>query len=354
MDRLHSQRIWEIASALRLPSNGSPADAILKFCEQRATAMLADFPDCATPSALLDIVAAILGTTFEVIRSDEEMVALQRRYVQSGEFGFASLDKELHGNVYGVTYRRMTARTGERVFVSAIDCRGDKGLRSYFTKWHEIGHLLILTDQQRSTYKRTHVRASSKDPEETLVDLIAGHMGFFPRFLLPESGTAVTFAEVDRIKGKLCPEASFFSTAIAYAKHHGQPCLLIEAKMALKKKEEANLIQGSFGFYDPPVPKLRVQSVVPSNNARQNGLYIPKNYRVPESSVIHLAHNGQQDHAAAGECLSLWESSDGKCLGPMPIQIEVRQSFDSVLALISLRGGPGDVGESIRQRYVPS
>jgi hypothetical protein len=80
--------------------------------------------------------------------------------------------------------------------------------------------------------------------------------------------------------------------------------------------------------YDPPTPKLRVQSVVPSNNARQYGLYIPKNYRVPGSSVIHLVHNGQQDHAAvihlvhnrqqdhaaAVERLSFWESSDGKCL----------------------------------------
>ena len=236
MDRLHSQKIWDIASALRLPSNGSPADAILKFCEQRAATMLADFPDCATPSDLLDIMAAILGTTFEVVRSDEELAALQRRYVQSGEFGFASLDKELHGDVYGVTYRRMTARTGERAFVSVIDCRGDKGLRSYFTKWHEIGHLLILTDQQRSIYKRTHARASNKDPEETLVDLIAGHMGFFPQFFLPEIGTDVTFADVDRIRGKLCPEASFLSSAIAYAKHHGQPCLLIDAKLALKKE----------------------------------------------------------------------------------------------------------------------
>jgi hypothetical protein len=280
-----------------------------------------------------------LGTHFEIIRSDEELVALQRRYVQTGEFGFASLDRELHGDVYGVTYRRMTARTGERIFVSAIDCRGDKGLRSYFTKWHEIGHLLILTDQQRSTYKRTHARASSKDPEETLVDLIAGQMGFFPQFLLPEIGTDVTFAEVDRIRDKLCPEASLFSSAIAYAKHHGQPCLLIEAKMALKKEEEAGILQGSFGFYDPPVPKLRVQSVVPSNSARQYGLYIPKNYRVPASSIIHLVHGGQHDRTAAVECLSLWESSDGKCLAPKAIQIEVRKSFDSVLALISLPGG---------------
>jgi hypothetical protein len=40
-------------------------------------------------------------------------------------------------------------------------------------------------------------------------------MGFFPQFLVPEIGTEVTFADVDRIRGKLCPEASLVSSAIA-------------------------------------------------------------------------------------------------------------------------------------------
>lgn len=339
MNRLHSQKIWDIANALRLPPNGLPADAILAYCVERAGAMLADFPDCATPSELLEIMVATLGTSFEAVTSDDELLALQKRYVQSGEFGFATLDKELHGDVYGVTYRKMAVRTGERPFVSVIDCRGDKALRSYFTKWHEIGHLLILTDQQRTTYKRTHARGTSKDPEETLVDAIAGHMGFLPQFLVPEIGSDVTFAEVDRIKGKLCPEASLLSSAIAYAKHHRQPCVLIEAKLALKKDEEADLLQGSFGFYEPPAPRLRVQVVVPSGSAKEHGLYIPKNYRVPETSVIHRVHAGLQEYGVASECLSLWETSDGKRLGTLPVRVEARNSFDAVLALISPAGG---------------
>lgn len=75
MDRLHSQKIWDIASALRLTSNGSPADAILAFCEARAAAMLTDFPDCVTPSEMLNLMEATLGTTFEVVRSDDELVS---------------------------------------------------------------------------------------------------------------------------------------------------------------------------------------------------------------------------------------------------------------------------------------
>ena len=337
MDRLHTQKIWNIASALRLAPNRPPAEAILNYCEDRASAMLADFPACASPAELLDIMAASLGTSFVEVHSDDELFALQKRYVLSGELGFAALDKELEGDVYGVTYQRMVACTGERPFVSVIDCRGSKALRSYFTKWHEIGHLLILTDQQRSTYKRTHARGTSKDPEETLVDVIAGHMGFFPRFLLPEIGAEVTFAEVDRIKLKLYPEASFQSSTIAYVKNHRLSCLLLEAMPGLKKDGEAELVQGSFGFLDPPTPKLRVQMVVLSKAAKESGLYIPKNYRVPESSIIHKVHTGDQDHGVAAECLSLWESSDGKQLQRLPIQLEVRKFFDSVLALVTVR-----------------
>ena len=352
MDRLHSQKIWDIANALRLLPNGSPTDAILAYCVERAEAMLADFPDCATPSDLLEIMAATLGTSFEVVSSDDELLALQKRYVQSGEYGFVNLAKDLHGDVYGVTYRKMAARTGERPFVSVIDCRGDKALRAYFTKWHEIGHLLILTDQQRTTYKRTHARGTSKDPEETLVDVIAGHMGFLPQFLVPEIGSDVTFAEVDRIKGKLCPEASLLASAIAYAKHHHQPCVLIEAKLALKKDEESDLLQGSFGFYEPPTPKLRVQVVVPSEYSKEHGLYIPKNYRVPEASIIHRVHDGLQECGVASECLSLWETSDGKRLATLPVQVEARKSFDAVLALISPTGtGPRHPSSNKKKRH---
>jgi hypothetical protein len=198
-----------------------------------------------------------------------------------------------------------------------------------------VGHLLILTDQQRHSFHRTHGSGERKDPEESLVDAIAGQLGFYRRFLLPEIQQAVTFAEVDRVRGKLFPEASFQSSANAYVKHHLEPCLLIEAKLGLKTGEETELMQGSFGFFDPPSPKLRVQSVVPSDSARASGLYIPKNFRVPETSVIHDVFLRENDAAIAQECLSIWEASDGKSLEPMQIRVEVRKHFESVLALIS-------------------
>jgi hypothetical protein len=52
---------------LRLSANGSPVDAVLQYCEGRAEPMLADFPDCASPAELLDIMAAMLGTSLEEV-----------------------------------------------------------------------------------------------------------------------------------------------------------------------------------------------------------------------------------------------------------------------------------------------
>jgi hypothetical protein len=69
--------------------------------------------------------------------------------------------------------------------------------------------------------------------------------------------------------------------------------------------------------------------------AKQRGLYIPKNFRVPEASIIHAVFVDKRDSASARECLSLWEASGGKRLKAMTVRVEVRQHFESVLALLS-------------------
>lgn len=335
MGVLQSPKIWAIASALKLQANGSPSDAILAYCDDRVATILGEFPDCQTPAALLELMAAMLGTTFEHIRSDSELSALRDRYCADGEFGFLTLEKDLDGEAYGVTYRRMAAATGERPFVSVIDCRGNKGLRSYFTKWHEIGHLLILTDPERSSFRRTHSVGVPKDPEESLVDVIAGRMGFYSRFLISEVGSVVSFDEVDRIRSRFFPEASFQASANAFVTQQQNPCAIVEAKLAYKKEEERELHQTSFGFFDPPTPKLRVTTVIANEAAKTHGMYIPKNFRVPEQSTIYRAFVNGFDRYSGIECLSLWESSNSKRLKSKQVRVEVRQHFDSVLALIS-------------------
>ena len=66
-----------------------------------------------------------------------------------GEKIFATLEQELSEDVFAITYRRNNGEYWEREFVSVIDSRGSKASRVYFTKWHELAHLLTLIDQLR-------------------------------------------------------------------------------------------------------------------------------------------------------------------------------------------------------------
>ncbi len=64
----------------------------------------------------------------------------------------------------------------------------------------------------------------------------------------------------------------------------------VEAKLCLKKKEQDLLNQCRFGCCEAPVSKLRVTMSVASAKAKQKGLYIPRNFRVPDESLISVLY----------------------------------------------------------------
>jgi hypothetical protein len=97
-------------------------------------------------SDLLNATAGEVSTVFEEIHSDDDLRQIRLKYVTKGETAFANLEDELSGaKDYAITIRRMHREPWEPQFVSVIDCRFDKVFRSYFSKWHELAHLLTLT-----------------------------------------------------------------------------------------------------------------------------------------------------------------------------------------------------------------
>ena len=123
----------------------------------------------ASPGQLLEALANKLGTTFAVVKSDAELRQLRQQHVARGEVGFATLEEELAGKTYGITLRKRQRQMWEPEFVSVIDCRGDKSYRENYTKWHEMGHLLIMEQRisQRVSWlkRRTHCsEAELRDP----------------------------------------------------------------------------------------------------------------------------------------------------------------------------------------------
>lgn len=246
------------------------------------------------------------------------------------------MERELDDQTYGITLRRLQRKLWEAEFVSVIDCRGEKVHRENYTKWHELGHLLILTDQNRNSFRRTHCSlAEIKDPEESLVDIIAGAFAFFPEMVRAHARGPISFELVEEIRQLLSPQASRQSALIGIVKGWSTPCLLVHAELGLRKADKRKLAQGSFDFNDLPELQLRAVHVTQSEAARQTGLSIFPNMRVPEESVIYRVFSDGAGELEAEEDLSWWESSDGSRLKAEPVLVKARFAWNSVEALIT-------------------
>ena len=330
----NSVRIWKFARDLGIKPTDDPVGGILRFCDQRIRKVLGDFPDCKTLFDLLDCAASKVGTFFETAYTDIELERVKSKYLKKGEKAFVQLEEDLSEDVFGITFKRFNREFWEPEFVSVIDCRGAKAARSYYTKWHEVAHLLVLTDQMRLSFRRTHCPTTNKDPEEALIDVIAGTFGFYAPITQKYTKGEISFEAIEDLRMDLCPEASQQSSLIGFVKAWRDPCLLVHSKMALRKHEQVKLIQGTFHFQEGPTPALRAVHVAVNDKAREMGIVIYENMRIPERSVIHQAFAEDNNYAEAEEDLGWWETSNGTVLPKCPVRVKARGSWDSVDALI--------------------
>ena len=328
-----SPQIWKLAADLGLKSTVDPIADILRYCEEKICGFLRDASDCKTPYQLLEWVAARVSTSFVIVDSDEKLQQIKKKYLEKGEKFFVQLEKLLEGG-FGVTLKLTRAKYWETQFVSIIDCRGEKAARCYYTKWHEVAHLLVLTDQMRLAYWRTSCHTDQNSPEEALMDIIAGKFGFYPSLLDANVKGEITFEVLEKLRLKLLPEASRQSSLIGLVKAWGSPCLLVHAEMAFRKSEQAQLDQQAFDFQEGPVPALRATHVTASDSARETNLSIFQNMRVPERSVIHRVFKENLAYAEAMEGLSWWEASNGTRLQKIRIRVMAKRTWEAVEALI--------------------
>lgn len=326
-------KIHALAADLGLKPSPDPVNDILKFCEGTARKVLREFPKCSRPAELLEILAERLHTKFEIIDTDEQLYAVQQKYVGLGERAFAALPTELSPDVYGITFRRQAKKPWEHDYVSVIDARGDKAYRANYTKWHELGHLFILTDQLRLAFTRTSCTQDLKDPEESLVDVIAGHFAFWPPLLSCNIEGEISFENIENARVRLCPEASKTSALLGLVKMWPSPCALLEARLEFKKGERAE--QNRFAFQEGPKPALRVVNVTLNEQAQAMGMRMHRKWRVPKRSAIHQVFESGEPCRNAVEDLSWWETSTGSRLDPFPVYVEARRNGESVQAIVT-------------------
>lgn len=325
--KLHKNpTIYTLATDLGLKITTDPVAAIKDLCHRQIKRFLKDFPHCTTLSGLLDLAAQKLGTTFREIHTDADLIQLTKEYADRGESCAALFKSELTDDVYGVTFKLLRPGKFDLPYISLIDCRGSKKQRCYFTKWHELGHLLLLTDQRRLAFKRTHALHEPKSPEESMVDVIAGEFAYYAPMVLPYARGNLTFEAIDAARAALCPEGSYHSALIGLVRVWPTPCVLVEARWAGKKGAAPATDLTSFA--------LRAVSVLVNDLAREQEIQLHKNFRVPERSVIHTVFTQSLAESTAIEDLCWWESSDGTRLGKRKIRVFAKRIGDTIHALL--------------------
>jgi hypothetical protein len=325
-----NSQIADIAKDLGLQAGADPFRAILGFCEARVEEFFPPASECESLLEFLSAAANYVGTKFLHVNSSEDLVTISREYLNRKENGFAILESELAGEVYGITFKLQAPIRGELKFVSVIDCRGTKAARAYFTKWHEVAHLLTLTEPMRSVFRRTHPERGVHDPEERLMDAIAGKFGFFAGVTRKYIEREISFNEIDRLRMLLCHEASRQAALINFVKYWPTPCIHLRAEVGLSKAQKAWLYGKSIDSIEYlPEPAVRAVRVVPNEQARSHGFLLFDGLKIPERSVIYRMFMRGHGYEEAVEDLSWWGRPTSG-----PIRVKAKATAGSVEALI--------------------
>ena len=342
--------IADMARDLKL-DHRRPLDAIVGYCTSRIEAWVRKAGGADTLDEVEEIVCRNLGLTLVEVWSDEQVEQVSQKYVALGEFVFAFLPQELSEDKFATVVRRENAlpKAPDR-YVAVIDCRGSKSARRFFTRWHEIAHILTEVVQPELPFQR--FRSSSEaDPVERLMDHIAGEVGFYDPIFRPALAAEIkadgrlTFEAVERVRTAICPSASYQATLIACSNRAPTPVINLNAAKGYKKSEETQIGSRQMGLFPRPAPvaKLRVQRSVPNVAAKKAGFAVHPNMQIPERSIIskHFEDTVDLDTslAVAGvEEFSNWRCSNGTVCGHGKIYVEARKVSGTVMALLQPKG----------------
>ncbi len=318
--------------ARKLGLNGTPVAAIINFCQDQIDTWVREAGGVTSVDELEAVIAKRLNLVFEEVNEFADFDRLKAKYVPMGEPIFAALHLDLTDDTYGTMIRLK-----DGTHVAVIDCRGDKAARRFFTRWHEIAHLLVEENVERQVFRSSH------EPLERLMDQIAGNVGFYhaifnPVFISYISGRdRLTFDTVEAIRKEFCPYASFQATLYACHRRLDRPLLYVEARMGYTASERRALKQMRMFDDDQPEKKLRVQLAVANAPASAMDLTARNNMRVPESSVIYKAFQEELTDTMGEENLNSWTFSKGGSLIDCHVFIQARRIDQMVMATIQPR-----------------
>ena len=147
----------------------------------------------------------------------------------------------------------------------------------------------------------------------------------------------LSFRAVEDIRRNGFADASFQSTLFACHRRMATPVVYLEAALAHKTEAARQIEQGVQWLFDEAKPEalVRAVQVIANDAAKEAGLVIHENMRVPPSSVIHrLFEDEATGDGSSQENLNTWDHSGGKHLADCEVWIESKKIKDRVIALI--------------------
>jgi len=340
-------RVVQLARDLGLPAHGNCVSRIYEYAIARVETSVRDFP-VRDLDGLRKLLASRLSLRLEFVTSDSDIGRIAREHRNFHPTLEQRLRREfLDDETEGITLERDGRMAGQFSFLAVIDARGPRQVRSYFTAWHEIAHLLIHPPQLSFPgFRRSPPQEEiPKDPVESVVDSIAGAVAFYRPFFEPALRLAiqreggVSFRAIERARQAVAQSASLFAASIGSINCLADPTLLVSVAEGLKKAEVATLRSGqaTFDFAEGAIqPKLRVRSVVPNAAAKTSKLAIRRNMRVPNRSALAAVCSEAADaDAEAQEDQNWWETTAAGHLAALPIRVVAARRGRFVYGLIS-------------------
>lgn len=346
-------QVVQLAKDLGLDWQNEPAGAIIRACLAKIEGWVDDLAAVGDIEQLQQIAEKRLHLDFEEVWQDSELDALVARYVAAGDYVFAHLKSSLDNYTFAELLRRANVPSeGPCQYVAIIDCRGEKAARRFFTRWHEIAHMLTLRPGDTLPFNRD---SKERCPIERLMDAIAGEIAFYGPVFRPvlratlEKHGGLSFESLEDLRRCHNPDASLTATAIAAVREMNTPAVFLQAELGHKKAEREELDSPQLTLFEmkPPEEKLRATIVFGNDPAKNVGLRINQNMRVPDSSLVtHVMNDRTGRTHKRKENLATWTHSDGTSLPSFEVSIEARSYQGRVMALVT-PGNPSLAGEVV-------
>ena len=344
-NRLAYQReLVAAAKRLGLRAQGDIEKSIINHAIASVRGWIAAHGQPTNLSDFLEKIAVSFSVEIIEIHDDDDLEALFQRIPPKREPALARLAAELDDATDAVIMQRQNRQPWEMPYLAVINCRGWHHSRRYFSKWHEVIHLLLDGRQLRFAFRRRAFKR--KHPEEVLVDKIAGVLAFHPDLfepaLLRELKTGrLTFDVVERVRSEVAPDASRESTLYACLRSCPETVYFLKAQLGYKLAERRQLDDLLSGLPDSsvPQPKLRVQASSSSPAALRSGIRFHENMQVPEGSLVSVAFAEGGQAVQGDEPLANWQTSHDGPIGGGEIHVEAIRRGEEVWSLLHLLPG---------------